>query len=83
MRISLAQLRNLIKEEIQRVVQETRDVVGENELRDVFEELYMESGLVTLEALESALAVPPGSITGSQLYRVGLKMEQDGTVTEL
>lgn len=83
MKVRLTHLRKIIKEEIQRVVQETRDVVGENELRDVFEELYMENGLVVIEDLESALAVPPGSITGSQLYRVGLKMDRDGTVTEL
>jgi hypothetical protein len=83
MKLSLAQLRKIIKEETQKVVRETRDFVGENELRDMFEELYVESGVVMLEDLESALGVPPGSITGSQLYRVGLKLERDGTVTEL
>ena len=83
MKITVKQLRSIIKEEARRAIRETRESVKNLELRDAFDEIYLEGGYVSIEDLESALAVPPGAITDQQLFDVGLKLDEDGTVTDI
>ena len=83
MKIRLSQLRSIIKEEARRAMRESRESVKNLELRDAFDEIYLEGGYVSIEELESSLAVPPGTITDQQLFDVGLKLDEDGTVTDI
>jgi hypothetical protein len=83
MKITVKQLRSIIKEEARKVIRETRESVSNLELRDAFDEIYLEGGYVSIEDLESALAVYPGAITDQQLFDVGLKLDEDGTVTDI
>lgn len=83
MKITVKQLRSIIKEEARKVMRETRESVSNLELRDAFDEIYLEGGYVSIEDLESALAVYPGAITDQQLFDVGLKLDEDGTVTDI
>lgn len=83
MKITVKQLRSIIKEEARKVMRETRESVSNLELRDAFDEIYLEGGYVSIEELESSLAVYPGAITDQQLFDVGLKVDEDGTVTDI
>lgn len=81
MKITTSQLRKIIKEEVQKAISETRDAVGDSDLRAAFEELNTQSGAPMLENLEAYLGVAPGMISLKDLIHVGLTVE-DGQVVE-
>ena len=77
MKLTAAQLRRIIKEEVSRVISETRSSVDPNEVMDVYDELYMTYGAPTLDELESALGVDMGVLTPRLLRDAGLAVEGD------
>jgi hypothetical protein len=80
MKLTATQLRRIIKEEVSRVISETRSSVDPNGVMDVYDELYMATGAPTLEELESALGVDMGALTPDVLQAANLAVEDDVVV---
>ena len=73
MKIKVSQLR--------RIIRETFEFTNDARIRREYEALYMEQGDVTLEELESALAMAPGTIKPEQLKMAGLELFDDAGTT--
>jgi hypothetical protein len=72
MKIKVSQLRKIIKE--------TLETTNDARIRTAFDTIYMEQGSVSLEELEAALMMAPGTIKPVQLQLAGLELEDDGGV---
>jgi len=70
MKIKVSQLRRIIKE--------TLETTNDARIRREYDAIYTEQGSVSLEELESALAMAPGTIKPEQLQLAGLELEDDG-----
>ena len=58
-------------------------IIGDKKLFGAWEKLYVEAGTVTTKELAAKLGVLVTAIDGASLYRVGLKINDDCTITEL
>lgn len=81
--LTLGELRRVIKEECRKIIRETRDSVGENELFAAFEKLNSESGAPTLDELAVYLGVAPRAITKVDLYKAGLEFDGEHVVERI
>lgn len=70
MKIKVSQLRQIIRE--------TLETTNDARIRTAFDTIYTEQGSVSLEELESMLAMAPGTINPEQLKLAGLELEDDG-----
>ena len=73
MKIKVSQLR--------RIIRETIEFTNDARIRKEYDALYMEQGDVTLEELEAALMMAPGTIKPEQLQLAGLGLEDDAGTT--
>lgn len=80
MKLTATQLRQIIREELQRVVSETRSYVNPNEVMDAYDDLYMASGAPTLEELAVALGTVEDALTPRVLRDAGLAVDAEGIV---
>ena len=72
MKLKVSQLRQIIRE--------TLETTNDARIRAAFDTIYMEQGSVSLEELEAALMMAPGTIKPVQLQLAGLELEDEGGV---
>jgi hypothetical protein len=63
--------------QLRRIIRETLETTNDARIRAAFDTIYMEQGSVSLEELEAALMMAPGTIKPVQLQLAGLQLEDD------